>query len=521
MKSDFCNKFFFLNKNSFFPKKKMSSLRCYSIQKKDFLYDVWVYIFKSLLTMRLCTNSESDNNWGKFYHLYKDKMNKMVLLFDEKDQDMSIETIFPESTNAKRIYEETFSEYYAGFAFLIEDEKKEEETILNICFVKPSHQTQIMKYILENEKFNYLKISCNFNTFFYYFLMGFRFEDDKKINTKIEDIFSSEQSFFEIESKAKSIIQQHYENNSLLMILDLKNFDMDYFNENIDEFSKNQLFSKNSLRKLHFQNSDTQWNNLMENIRQHWKFLCQDINAGYIEELSQDEKNTDLFIVSKNWDQNGNNKTLINNFAFAIAKRGYFRTDLDSISDFKQTDYLYIDLICSDQTFKNAGLGSVLMEYIMEKSEEIGVKYICLSSVSSAMGFYLRLGFELAFHCETNDEKKSLTSRLKDLFEKNKPTSNLEDDPEFLDLLYEASKQGLAIDSKKCKTEPDKSCLMNGLYMILCLEKRTKQIILTSKPTKLIQYFAKKRKNDSSTESSYQNENEPTTFPYLKKRIKI
>lgn len=478
-------------------KKRMDSknpLYFFSINKKNYNQETWKDIIKTFVSGSEYSKCHNFFLKDEDYNTYE-KTNQ--IFFVTENHNFDTKYIYDENK-----YSDTnFQTDCLGFA-LVENAK-----ILNICAIKMYYKTYLMKHIINlfsTKQYPSLIVRANMNNFVYYLTIGFQIGNDldhistSKRNKLLSYLKKNNYNYYDyvIKKVFPEINIYDFE-----MILDLNDFDMALmFTTNFSTLLKNIQVLENSFHFFQYSKDsfeDYEWKNFMNKVRE-WLFTTCNYEVGseYIANLTIDAKFSDVFVGVTNWDNQKEEKRS-NNFAIAIAEKGKYKSS-DMYWYENDPEYMYIELVCADKTFKNTGIGSALMDYIVQKSKDDGIKYICLSAIVSAIGFYLKLGYELAFHCETDDQKISLTSQIKELFQSQ--SSNPDFDAEFLELMYEAVRRGLGVSTEMCIKSPTENCLMDGLYMILCIEKNNKQLVLSPNPSELFNYYYRlKRKNDSNT----------------------
>jgi GNAT superfamily N-acetyltransferase len=84
---------------------------------------------------------------------------------------------------------------------------------------------------------------------------------------------------------------------------------------------------------------------------------------------------------------------------------GEGRTDLENDSGFPVDDFnntVYIDIMCGSD--RKSGMGTYIMNHIIELAKGSGIQYIEVDSIPEAVGFYKKQGFVIKEGIECNDD---------------------------------------------------------------------------------------------------------------------
>lgn len=216
------------------------------------------------------------------------------------------------------------------------------------------------------------------------------------------------------------------------------------------------------------------WKNSFAYKIENWSDqICSSIGQDkYWSNLTQNfDEISKIYIISDHSKQDFMALKNITPIGFALVKENYYcQLDSNKKLCFQNSNkHWYVELICSQK-----GYGQKLLQWIIDQAKENeNVQYISLSSLKNVLGFYYKLGFELGFH-NTARNNKQLLQLSNDLKNFLNETKNYES-KEFFAFLEKAIPFNLG---NNCSTNPDISCLDDGLYMTLFL--KTNQAVINT-----------------------------------------
>lgn len=144
----------------------------------------------------------------------------------------------------------------------------------------------------------------------------------------------------------------------------------------------------------------------------------------------------------------------------------------------------YIEFICSA---KGRGFGATLMGEIQRAAMERGVEYICLSALPSVIMFYHNLGYKLTLNLECLEQPRitELAAEIRADIKRRKDAGmpqlrevdEMLADPTFNELLIHAVREKLStIRNRGEECKDTKSCVEDGVYMLMCLPKKQMEL---------------------------------------------
>ena len=173
----------------------------------------------------------------------------------------------------------------------------------------------------------------------------------------------------------------------------------------------------------------------------------------------------------------------------------------------------YVELICSVSD-NVPGKGTALLTEVKNAAIKAGVEYITMSALPYVIFFYAKLGYQLTLdaNCIENEQLKMMATRirtrLRELNYKSMDDPFERRDEEFIEFLKMCVAQGLAYSRQESADHKsvdcqDEECAVDGIYMTLCLPKKTYEFNIWSQvPTPPRQNF------DDFMEKNYGNQME-------------
>ena len=145
-----------------------------------------------------------------------------------------------------------------------------------------------------------------------------------------------------------------------------------------------EVFQEHNSLNSNYESIKNHIPNIEEMLKRNGPNMCRGVESGYI--LEQFRECDYVLVVTeiKKKKYTLKKKTYIDNLCGLVFLKENAPKDYT-----KNTDYLYISLICS-----NSGIGSHLMKKSEEIARMIGVNKIKLDSLDAPIGFYLYKGYK-------------------------------------------------------------------------------------------------------------------------------